>query len=98
MVDTKKWHKHYPTEIPTSLTYDKRALHEFLEDSAKDYGKKKALYFMGKELTYEELYQAVQKMAGYYQSLGLKKGDKVAIMLPNCPQGVISYFGALMCG
>ncbi|HLR40768.1 MAG TPA: AMP-binding protein, partial [Virgibacillus sp.] len=57
-----------------------------------------ALHFMGKEISFTDLYFQARKMAGYMQSLGLRKGDRVAVMLPNCPQAVISYYGALMAG
>lgn len=95
---TKIWQKHYPKEIPPTISYDERPLHAFLEDAANRYEEKKALYFMGKEMTFGEIYVQTKKMANYFQQLGLKKGDRVAIMLPNCPQGVISYYGALMAG
>lgn len=94
----RKWHEHYPSEIPTSMEYEKKALHVYLEESAKAYKEKKALYFMGKELSYNELFVKSKQMANYLQSLGVRKGDKVAIMLPNCPQAVISYYGILMAG
>lgn len=94
----KEWHKHYPEEIPASISYDEKPLHVFLQEGAKHYNRKKALHFMGKELSFTELYLEARKMAGYMQSLGLQKGDRVAVMLPNCPQAVISYYGALMIG
>ncbi|OZU89782.1 long-chain fatty acid--CoA ligase [Virgibacillus indicus] len=98
MSNEKMWHTHYPSEIPTSITYDRKPLHAYLDASAERYGEKKALYFMGKEMSFRQLQSEARKMARYMQSLGLKKGDKVAIMLPNCPQGVISYYAALMSG
>ncbi|WP_217586910.1 long-chain-fatty-acid--CoA ligase [Lentibacillus saliphilus] len=97
-MEQKRWHAHYPEEIPISIAYDQKPLHQFLLDSAYAYPKKKALHFMGKEMTYESLEHEVKQMAGYFQSLGLKKGDRVSIMLPNCPQAVISYYAALMAG
>src|SRR5690625_5348826 len=94
----REWHKHYPEEIPTSISYDEKPLHVFLQEGAKHYKEKKALHFMGKEISFSDLYLQARKMAGYMQSLGLRKGDRVAVMLPNCPQAVISYYGALMAG
>ncbi|MBY7143216.1 long-chain-fatty-acid--CoA ligase [Virgibacillus sp. NKC19-3] len=94
----KRWHKHYPTEIPTTIDYDKKSLHAFLAESVQRYPKKKALHFMGKELSYNELYAQTRRMANYMQSLGLQKGDRVAVMLPNSPQAVISYYATLMAG
>ncbi|MFD1850109.1 long-chain-fatty-acid--CoA ligase [Oceanobacillus bengalensis] len=94
----KKWHAHYPSEIPASIPYLEKPLHAFLEESAVKYRDEKALHFMGKEMTYGELFNQSKKMANYLQSLGLEKGDKVAIMLPNCPQSVITYYGTLLAG
>lgn len=94
----RKWHDHYPTAIPVSIDYKEEPLYGYLLDSAERYKEKKALYFNGKEMTYGELLTESKKMAGYLQSLGVKKGDKVAIMLPNCPQAVISYYAILLSG
>jgi len=93
-----RWEVHYPGDIPTSINYDNIPLYHFLEKAAGRFAEKKALYFMGKELTFKELYDESKKVANYLQTLGLQKGDRVAIMLPNCPQAVISYYGALMAG
>lgn len=94
----KKWHEHYPKEIPTSIEYDEKPLYSYLEDSGLQFPEKKALSFMGKELSYKEVLTQAKKLANYFQSLGLEKGEKVVIMLPNCPQAVISYYGVLMAG
>ncbi|WP_010099063.1 long-chain-fatty-acid--CoA ligase [Ornithinibacillus scapharcae] len=98
MREARRWHQQYPKEIPTSLSYDEKPLHDFLADAAFQYKEKKALYFMGKELSYAEVYDQAKKFANYLQGLGIEKGDRVAIMLPNTPQSVIGYYGALMAG
>lgn len=98
MKEVKKWQQHYPDEIPTNIAYDKKPLYAFLSEGAKRYKEKKALHFMGKEISYRELYTQAKKMAHYLQSSGLKKGDRVAVMLPNCPQSVISYYATLLAG
>src|SRR5690625_1426484 len=98
MIEERVWHKHYPKEIATSIEYEERTLQSFLEVSAKKFPEMKALHFMGKEMTYAEVLEESKKLANYLQSLGLKKGDRVSIMLPNTPQAVISYYGALMAG
>ncbi|MGP4075761.1 long-chain-fatty-acid--CoA ligase [Halobacillus sp. K22] len=94
----RPWHEHYPPEVPTTLDYDEKPLHEYLEDSAQSYGEKKALYFMGKELNYQQIYEESRLLASYLQEKGLNKGDRVSIMLPNCPQSVIAYYAILMAG
>src|SRR5699024_4479923 len=98
MEEKKRWHAHYPKEIPVSIAYDEKPLYSYLEESASKYPEKKALHFMGKEMTYEEVYTEAKQLANYLQSLGLQKHDKVAIMLPNSPQAVISYYGILFAG
>lgn len=98
MTVVNKWQAHYPSEIPASIDYDEIPLYRFLEQSASKYPDRKAIHFMGKEITYDELFQQAKKMAFYLQSIGLKKGDRAAIMLPNCPQAVIAYYGILMAG
>lgn len=94
----KVWLKHYPEQIPHTLTYESVPIQEFLTRSAKKYADHTAIHFMGKEMKYEELYQSSLKFANYLKTLGITKGDRVAIMLPNCPQGVIAYYGILYAG
>ncbi|WP_416827611.1 AMP-binding protein [Ectobacillus polymachus] len=94
----KRWLTSYPQEIPHSISYEKASLYEYLKRTALQYPEKKALYFLGKELTFRQLHEQVQKFAAYLQSIGIKKGDRVAIMLPNCPQAVIGYYGTLLAG
>lgn len=94
----KVWLKHYPEQIPTTLTYESVPIQEFLTRSAKNYPFNTAIHFMGKEMKYDELYESSLKFANYLRTLGIQKGDRVAIMLPNCPQGVIAYYGILYAG
>ncbi|HET7579038.1 MAG TPA: AMP-binding protein [Bacillales bacterium] len=94
----RPWLKHYPTEIPAHIDYEERPLFDYLRDAAGKHPGKKAIHFLGKTLTYEQLFESVLKMANRLQVLGLEKGDRVSVMLPNCPQGVIAYYGALLAG
>jgi len=98
MEEARPWLQHYPKEIPSSINYPEKSLHSFLIDSGTKLKEKKALHFMGKELTYGEVLGQAKQMANFLQSKGLKKGDRVANMLPNGPQAVITYYGALMAG
>src|SRR5699024_1787703 len=98
MDNNKPWNKHYPKEIPSEIEYDEKPLYSFLLENAERFKEKKALHFMGKEISFGELSSRAKQMAYFLQSIGLKKGDRVAIMLPNSPQAVITYYGALMAG
>lgn len=94
----RPWLRHYPAEIPESLIYPDCNIARFLCDAADRYPHNNALYFMGKTMTYQELYAAARKLAGGLTALGISRGDRVAIMLPNCPQAVIAYYGVLFAG
>ncbi|KIL35118.1 long-chain fatty acid--CoA ligase [Cohnella kolymensis] len=92
------WLLHYPKEVPPTYPYPKHNLAEFLIQSAAKYPARTALHFMGKEMTYSELLTCSYRFANALRKLGAKKGDRVAIMLPNCPQLVIAYYGTLLAG
>ncbi|PEA56755.1 long-chain fatty acid--CoA ligase [Bacillus pseudomycoides] len=94
----KPWLQNYPKEIPHTISFDMKPLHVYLQEAALQYPKKKALHFLGKDITFAELDRKVRQFANYLRKLGLEKGDRVAIMLPNCPQGVIGYYGTLLAG
>lgn len=92
------WLNHYPSSIPKCIAYEKKPLHAFLKECAFQTPKLKALHFMGGEMNFQKLYDEAKKLAAYLQSLGIKKGDRVSIMLPNTPQAVISYYATLIAG
>jgi long-chain acyl-CoA synthetase len=98
MSEYRPWLKHYPEEIPAQLHYDTIPVQQYLVSAAEEFPDKVAIHFMGKEMNYRELYDAACKFAGYLQGIGIEKGDRVAIMLPNTPQAVIGYFGTLIAG
>lgn len=98
MYESKPWLTSYPEEIPAELEFRKEAVQQYLVDAAKSFPEKVAIHFMGKEMTYKELYHESLSFASYLQQIGISKGDRVAIMLANTPQSVISYFGILIAG
>ena len=92
------WLSHYEKEVPASLDYPDIPLHTYLENAYNRYPDHTAIYFMGKTMTYRELFHDTQLFSRVLQQLGVKKGDRVAIMLPNCPQAVIAYYAVLHIG
>ncbi|WP_158736638.1 long-chain-fatty-acid--CoA ligase [Alteribacillus sp. YIM 98480] len=98
MTKEKVWLAHYPNEIPSSIEYEERSLQSYLKEAAETEPDKQALHFMGKNMTYKEVYDKAQRLAYQLQLLEVEKGDRVAIMLANTPQSVICYYGALMAG
>ncbi|RFU61366.1 AMP-binding protein [Bacillus sp. V59.32b] len=97
-MNNRPWQALYPAQIPTTLSYEEKPLQSFLKESSLEFPDRVSIHFMGKELTFKEVYESSLKFAAYLKELGIKKGDRVAIMLPNIPPAVISYFGILMAG
>ncbi len=94
----RPWLKHYVGGTPSDIEIPEGPLYGYLDRAIKEFPDNVALYYEGIEMTYSELGEAVDKVAYGLANLGVKKGDAVAIMLPNCPQFVISYYAALKCG
>ncbi|WP_285858585.1 long-chain-fatty-acid--CoA ligase [Bhargavaea ginsengi] len=94
----KPWLKNYPEGIPPTLDYPDEPLQDGLTRSASKYPEKTAIHFLGRQVSYEELYESALKFGNYLKGLGIGKGDRVAIMLPNCPQNVIAFYGILYAG
>lgn len=92
------WLKHYPAEVSPTYEYPKHNVAQFMIDSARKYPKHDAIYFMGKRMNYEQVLDHCYRFAHVLQGLGISKGDRVALMLPNCPLAVIGYYGALLIG
>lgn len=98
MENKKPWKKLYPEHINVDLEIPKKSVPQLLFETAKQYPNHYAMSFYGKKFTYKQLAEAASGFASGLQKRGLNKGDRVALMLPNCPQYVISYFGVLIAG
>jgi long-chain acyl-CoA synthetase len=97
-MESKPWLKHYEPHVPEHLTYPEVVLPDVLHRTAQDYEFRTAMIFKGARLSYGEFNQAVNRFAAGLQGLGVKKGDRVAVHLPNCPQFPIAYYAALRIG
>ncbi len=92
------WLSKYDTGVPKSLIYPQSPIHSILEGAAKRAPDRIALEFLGFTMNYATLLENAHKFANSLDGMGVKKGDRVAIMLPNCPQFVIAFFGSMMLG
>ena len=92
------WVKFYEPGIPPNLTYPESTLGNVLAQTASKYPGHTALLFFGRKITYAELDGLVNRFANALTGLGVKKGDRIALMLPNIPQMVIAYYGTLRLG
>jgi fatty-acyl-CoA synthase len=85
----------WPERVPHSLTLPETTLSYNLEVSATRYPDKTAIAYYGGELTYRELLDQVNQMAGYLTQLGVQPGDRVLLYMHNCPQFIIAYYAIL---
>lgn len=94
----KIWLKSYEPTVPHNIDYPKITLYEAFKRSAERFPDNTAINFMGGEYTYRELLEMIDTFAAALEGLGVKKGDRVAIHLPNSTQFPIAYYGALSIG
>lgn len=94
----KPWFKFWPEGVRKHIDYPKIPLSDFLKNTAENHPNETAIVYFDKELTYAELDAAADRFASALNGLGVKKGDKVAIFLPNIPQFVMAYYGTIRIG
>lgn len=94
----KIWLKSYEPSVPHSIDYPKISIYARFKQIAEQYPDNKAVSFFGSELNYRELLAMVDAFAFALQRLGVKKGDRLAIHLPNCTQFPIACYGAMAIG
>ena len=93
------WLKFYPEGIPAEINPDLyNSIADLFEESFEKYADRTAFYNMGVNMTYAELEVYSRNLAAYFQSLGLKKGDKIAIQMPNVLQYPVAMVGAIRAG
>lgn len=92
------WHKSYPVGVPPEVMFDETVMPEILTKTAGRFPDRDALIFMGTKITYRELDVLVNRFARALASLGIAKGDKVAMLLPNVPQIVVADYATFRVG
>lgn len=95
----RPWLASYPEGVPADIDASHYpSLVALMEESFTRYAERTAYSFMGKDMSYGEVDRLSRSFAAYLQGLGLAKGDRVAVMMPNCPQYPISVAGILRAG
>jgi len=95
----KIWLKQYPAGVPAEVRTDLYpSLVALMEESFRKYRDLPAYKFMGRTVTFKQVDDASRAMAAYLQSLGLARGDRVAIMMPNVPQYPVAVAAILRAG
>ncbi len=97
-MSNKPWLAHYDKGVPQTIEYPKAPLFHFLEEAARKYPDRACTIFKGAVISYREMNALTDAMAAALVEMGVKKGDRVGIFMPNTPQFVIAYFGILKAG
>jgi len=98
-MESAPWLKHYDPEVPATLApYPERTLVDYLGDAAKTGPDRDALLFKGSRISYGALERLSDAFGAALVAQGIRKGDRVALLLPNCPQFLIAEFGAWKAG
>lgn len=102
----KPWLRFYEEGVPHSIDYPSLLVHQLLDGTATQFPRRPAVVFgasagpwlLTHALTYSELRELSDRFAAALQQLGVTKGDRVAVHLPNCPQFLIAFYGVLKAG
>ena len=94
----RPWIASYAAGVPEDLPPVDGSLIDIVAASARDYPDAPALQFFGRETTYAELQSAIDRAASGLRDLGVRAGDPVAIVLPNCPQHIVAFYAVLRLG
>ncbi len=97
-VATHPWVRHYEEGVPSSIAVPEQPLTWLLDQASHNYPAHTAFIYYGQKLTYASFSQGANRFANELQHLGVKKGDRVAIALPNIPYYPIAFYGALRAG
>ncbi|WP_409305197.1 long-chain-fatty-acid--CoA ligase [Peribacillus sp. SCS-155] len=97
-MSSKPWLSVYGDYIKAEAEIPDYSIPQLLQNTAEKFPENIAITFYGKKILYKELVYAANAFASALQNHGVQKGDRVAIMLPNCPQYVIAYYGVLTAG
>lgn len=95
---SRPWLSSYAEGVPHEIDEPSQTLSEMIAESVRRYGKNTALEFFGAQTTYRELGDQIARAAEGLRRLGVTAGDRVALVLPNCPQHVIAFYAALRLG
>jgi long-chain acyl-CoA synthetase len=96
--EVRPWLKYYDPQVPPHLTYPRIPLYGLLDETAIKYPTGPCTNFFGKRLTYQQIKELSDRFAASIRRMGIRKGDRVVLLLPNSPQFIIAYYGLLKAG
>ena len=96
--DVQPWVKNYQPGVPAEIELPTESLVDMLERSVAEAGSAPAMEFFGRRTSYNELGDQVDRAAEGLRRLACPRGDRVALILPNCPQHVVAFYAVLRLG
>lgn len=96
--NSRPWLAHYPDGVPPEIDVPEEDVHAVLDDAARRWPDRVALDFYGETTTYAELSTAVARAASALRDLGVRPGDRVALVIPNCPAHVVAFYAVQRLG
>ena len=94
----RPWLAHYAPGVPHDIEPSDATLVDLIDEAASTYRSRTALEFFGREITYRDLHDRILRAAEGLRRLGVEPGDRVALLLPNCPQHVVAFYAILRLG
>lgn len=94
----RPWLDSYDPEVPPTLDYEKTPLFKFLDRAAHKWPNRTAIVFKNWKVTYAKLKTMSEVFADNLRAAGIRRGDRVALMLPNLPQTIVAFWGVMRCG
>src|SRR5512146_1358941 len=94
----RPWQGHYSASVPTTVNIPEQPLTWLIDEATRQYGANVAIEYYGTRLTYLQLASLVERFARALVRLGIRRGDRISISLPNTPQFPIAFYGALKAG
>ncbi len=94
----KPWHRLWPKDVPKHIEYPRVSLSDLLTISVRKHPDRTALVYFDNKITFGKLDRLSNRFARALTGLGLRKGDRVALLLPNTPQFIVAFYGAIKCG
>jgi long-chain acyl-CoA synthetase len=96
--EQRPWLSHYAEGVPADIDEPAQTLVDMIDDSVRRFGKRTALEFFRAETSYRELGEQIARASEGLRKLGVAAGDRVALVLPNCPQHVVAFYAVLRLG
>lgn len=97
-MEDRPWFAHYDPDVPHHVAVPETTVHGILEETAREFPERTCTIFKGARISFAEMDQLTDRLAAGLAARGVRKGDRVAIFMPNTPQFVIAFYGILKAG